>query len=116
MILCPKCGTRTNVYDSRISFEGQTRRKRECPSCSFRFATIEVLDTDRALHTKPGKPPKPKKEKPARPIKNSAPKRSTAKDIKRPRPEEDSLEPTSWDEDFYDVARELGIEGLDKYD
>lgn len=46
---CPKCHkTSTNVYDTRISKNGKsTRRRRECTNCGYRFTTIEevkVLD------------------------------------------------------------------------
>ena len=118
MILCPKCKTRTNVYDSRISYEGYTRRKRICPSCQNRFATIEVLDEDRVLTAKPGKPPKPKKEKPPRPVKTRPPKGQRLRVEKRQKNAEtlDSYQAEAWEDDFRDVARELGIEGFDRYD
>jgi len=41
---CAKCGTKTAVYDSRLTADGDLRRKRKCPNCGFRYATIEVLD------------------------------------------------------------------------
>jgi transcriptional repressor NrdR len=46
---CPKCGyLSTRVYDTRVTNSGTlTRRRRECPSCNYRFTTIEeakVLD------------------------------------------------------------------------
>ena len=117
MILCPKCGTRTNVYDSRISYEGTTRRKRLCPSCSHRFATIEVLDTERALHSKPGKPSKQKVEKPAKRIKEKPNARQgKSKTTRRPRDEQDPLDYSPWEEDFEEVVRDLGIDGIGRYD
>lgn len=113
MILCPKCNARTNVYDSRISFEGNTRRKRICPSCSHRFATIEVLDTDRPLEQRKQAAPKPKKEKLARVLKKREAKRSVKKEKqKRYDDEDDYLDSSAFDEDFEYVARELGIGGF----
>ena len=117
MILCPKCKARTNVYDSRISFDGKTRRKRSCPLCAHRFATVEVLDEDRPLVT--NKVPKERKEvkpKQARPQKKqSSVKRQIEKRPDRKDADVDYYESTL-DEDFYEVARELGIGGLDDYD
>ena len=115
MILCPECGARTNVYDSRISFEGNTRRKRVCPKCSHRFATIEVLDTGRPLKTRQPKVRAPKKVKPPRAVKKDAPKRIKQEKAKR-FDEEDAGYEDAFSNDFYEVARELGIGGLDNYD
>jgi len=115
MILCPSCGTRTNVYDSRISFEGNTRRKRLCPSCSFRFATIEVLDTGRPLETRQPKAPQPKKVRHARVAKKTAPKREPQQK-KKPSLYEEDNDADSFVDDFEDVVRELGIGGLNEYD
>lgn len=113
MILCPKCNARTNVYDSRISFEGNTRRKRLCPNCSHRFATVEVLDTDRPLEQKRATPPRPKTVKQARPKKKPAPeKRQKVEKAKRFDDEDDYEASSSFDEDFEYVAKELGIGGF----
>lgn len=39
---CPKCDTRTRVIDSRPV--GTTvHRRRRCPKCKVRFATVEYL-------------------------------------------------------------------------
>ena len=114
MILCQKCGTRTGVYDSRISFEGNTRRKRLCPKCSHRFATIEILDTGRPLKTQPTDPEIPKAKVP-RPAKKGAPKRIKQEKAKRFDDEDGSYEDAISD-DFYEVARDLGIGGLNEYD
>lgn len=111
MILCPKCNTRTNVYDSRISFEGQTRRKRICPSCDHRFATIEILDKGRVLNERKQAAPKPKKEKLPRAIKKPAPKRIKVEKSKRY--DEDDFYEDPLAEDFREVARELGIGGYE---
>lgn len=115
MILCPKCNARTNVYDSRISFEGQTRRKRLCPECNHRFATIEILDRGRPLRKDKPKAPAPEKVKPARVPKKSAPKKLKEQKAKR-FDEEDGHYEDSFTNDFYEVARDLGIGGLDNYD
>ena len=113
MILCPKCNARTNVYDSRISFEGNTRRKRICPSCSHRFATIEVLDSGRPLEPRKQAAPKPNKTKLAKPAKKSATQRKQKVEKTRRFDDEDEYESaTSFDEDFEYVARELGIGGF----
>ena len=113
MILCPKCNARTNVYDSRISFEVNTRRKRICPSCSHRFATIEVLDSGRPLEQRKQAAPKPSKVKLAKPAKKSATQRKQKVEKTRRFDDEDEYESTSaFDEDFEYVARELGIGGF----
>lgn len=40
---CPRCGSRTKVYDSRVISNGQTvRRMRKCPKCLFGFTTYET--------------------------------------------------------------------------
>jgi transcriptional regulator NrdR family protein len=115
MILCPKCNARTGVYDSRISFEGNTRRKRVCPQCNHRFATIEVLDVARPLERKKQKAQVERKPKPPKHPKKVAPKREVAHKEKRFNEIEDD-DADSFTNDFYDVARELGIEGLNDYD
>lgn len=113
MILCPKCNARTNVYDSRISFEGNTRRKRVCPSCSHRFATVEVLDSGRPLEQRKPTAPKPKKVKLAKPAKKSATQRKQKVEKTRRFDDEDEYESANaFDEDFEYVARELGIGGF----
>jgi transcriptional repressor NrdR len=48
-MICPKCqNEETKVYDSRLSKNGRTtRRRRECLKCGYRFTTLEevrVLD------------------------------------------------------------------------
>ena len=42
-MICSRCGTHTQVVDSRATIYG-TRRRRLCPSCSFRFSTYERSD------------------------------------------------------------------------
>lgn len=41
-MLCPKCKSRTEVYDSR-AFDATTRRGRRCAQCGHRFRTLEVV-------------------------------------------------------------------------
>lgn len=43
---CPRCGAKTDVYDTRINKQGLPRRLRRCSHdpCDFRFATIEMPD------------------------------------------------------------------------
>ena len=48
-MICLKCGAKnTKVYDTRVTKQGKsTRRRRECESCGYRFTTVEevkVLD------------------------------------------------------------------------
>lgn len=112
MILCPNCNARTNVYDSRISFEGNTRRKRICPSCAHRFATIEVLDSDRPLEQRKQAAPRPKKDRVAKPAKKPAVERAVKKEKQKRYDDEEDYIDTAFDEDFEYVARELGIGGF----
>jgi len=49
-MLCPKCGGKSQVMDSRLSGrvagrnESNIRRRRRCFSCKFRFTTREVIE------------------------------------------------------------------------
>ena len=44
---CPKCKhDKTKVYNSR-PFENTIRRNRECLKCKHRYATVEILETER---------------------------------------------------------------------
>jgi hypothetical protein len=53
---CPKCIEATQVLETR-----QTRRRRECLTCGFRFTTLEVLATEAAAPQPEPRPvPKPK--------------------------------------------------------
>lgn len=104
---CPSCGSRTDVYDSRVSQEGEFRRKRKCRECGFRYATIEVLDPSRPLEQeprtpKPKAPPKPKREK--RP-----PKMKQSKEPKIRRFDDDEIDYGVMDYEVQDVVRDLGI-------
>ena len=38
---CPKCCSRTKIWDSRLQDDAK-RRRRECLSCGYRFITIEI--------------------------------------------------------------------------
>jgi transcriptional regulator NrdR family protein len=105
---CPKCQSKTDVYDSRLSVEGEFRRKRKCRGCGYRYATIEVLDAARPLderQPKPKAPPKPKKVATPKPAK-------TAKVVREKRVrqyDDDEYTHSQMDYDAYDVARDLGI-------
>ena len=41
-MICPKCQSKSKVYNSRPTDDGTIRRNRECLKCSHRYATIEV--------------------------------------------------------------------------
>jgi len=41
-VICPKCKSKSKVYNSRPTDDGTIRRNRECLKCSHRYATIEV--------------------------------------------------------------------------
>lgn len=104
---CPKCQAKTDVYDSRLSQEGEFRRKRKCRGCGYRYATIEILDTARQLDqekrvAKPKEPPKPKKQatpKVAKPVREKKVRRYDDEDYVH----------SHIDYDIQDVARDLGI-------
>ena len=57
---CLKCGTKTQVYDSRLTDDGSLRRKRKCPQCGARHATIEMLDETTIPFARPRQPSPPK--------------------------------------------------------
>jgi len=42
-MICPKCGGRSKVYNSRPK-DNTIRRHRQCLKCSHRYATIEILE------------------------------------------------------------------------
>ena len=107
---CPKCNTKTDVYDSRLNGDGLLRRKRECPSCSYRFATIEVLDTVTPLMAREPKPKVPKPETPPKPKKPVAAK--VVKEKRKVRKFDDSddyIFGSAFEEELFDVGKELGI-------
>ncbi len=41
-MICPKCKSKSRVYNSRPTDDGTIRRNRECLKCKHRYATIEV--------------------------------------------------------------------------
>ena len=56
-MICPKCGKRARVIDSRPSDEYGVRRRRECTVCGKRFTTYEITAAmksgyDRTARTK----------------------------------------------------------------
>ena len=42
-MICPKCGGRSKVYNSRPK-DNTIRRHRQCLKCKHRYATIEILE------------------------------------------------------------------------
>lgn len=38
---CPKCGSDSMVYGTKMLKTGEIRRRRRCTSCGLRFSTIE---------------------------------------------------------------------------
>ena len=42
-MICPKCGGRSKVYNSRPK-DNTIRRHRQCLKCNHRYATIEILE------------------------------------------------------------------------
>ena len=42
-MICPKCGGRSKVYNSRPK-DDTIRRHRQCLKCKHRYATIEILE------------------------------------------------------------------------
>ena len=67
-MLCPKCESKTKVYDSR-SRSGTVHRYRKCLSCEHKFQTKEVLLEAQKTKPKPAAPPKrpPKRKLKPRP-------------------------------------------------
>lgn len=109
---CPKCTAKTDVYDSRLNEEGNLRRKRLCRTCSYRFATVEILDTDRPLlQASERKPKVPKPETPAKPKKPVAAKQvKVTKERKVRRFDDDDYQfGSAFEEELFDVGTELGI-------
>jgi transcriptional regulator NrdR family protein len=43
-MLCPECGERTRIVDSRRT-SGGVRRRRVCNGCEKRFTTMEIIWT-----------------------------------------------------------------------
>ena len=48
---CPKCCSKTFVYDTQSKRDGDVWRKRKCLNCQYRFTTIESVIPDK-LHKK----------------------------------------------------------------
>lgn len=106
---CPKCKSKTDVYDSRLSIEGEFRRKRKCRnvSCAHRYATIEVLDTARPLDQEPKEVKQNTEPKPKKDVVAKKPKTTREKRVRRF--DDDDYTHSSMDYDVQDVARDLGI-------
>lgn len=104
MIPCPKCKTRTDVYDSRINPLFQLRRKRICRSCGWRFATIEVTDKQNPLQQLDERPPRVAKPKPVKKEKTA----KTEKKVKQLKQEKvRRFDDDDFEEDSYDVPEDL---------
>jgi len=52
-VICPKCQSKSKVYNSRPTDDGTIRRNRECLKCSHRYATIEVSADVKQVVAKP---------------------------------------------------------------
>jgi len=65
-VLCPKCKSKSKVYDSR-SRSGTVHRYRKCLSCEHKFQTQEVLFKAEKREAKPAAPPKRPKKRNLRP-------------------------------------------------
>jgi hypothetical protein len=94
---CPKCGHRTDVYDSRLNTQGLVRRRRSCEGCGHRFATIEIENEFQPLG---------KKEKKSAPVPRVAKRKPSPPRIKR---EERKEEDFNWSEDYEDVGAYIDL-------
>lgn len=104
---CIKCGHKTTVYDSRVTVDGDFRRKRKCLGCGFRYATIEILDDidiavrgPRKLVETAAKPPQVVQAKRGKP--QPAPKKKR-EDL------DDMYEEYDHSSDVQDAMRDLGL-------
>lgn len=102
---CLKCGTKTLVYDTRLTDTGDLRRKRKCPACNYRYSTIEMLD-DVAVPVRTPNPEPPKAK-----VKVGKPQPKESGGSKKPA----RLMYDDEEEDYgfsdADVMRDLGIGG-----
>tara|TARA_R100000482_G_C4979929_1_gene82811 strand:+ start:122 stop:406 length:285 start_codon:yes stop_codon:yes gene_type:complete len=55
-MICPKCGGRSKVYNSRPK-DDTIRRHRQCLKCNHRYTTIEVLEQKHKAIDKPKEKP-----------------------------------------------------------
>jgi len=103
---CIKCGTKTAVYDSRLTVDGDLRRKRKCPNCGFRYATVEILDDiDIAVRG-----PKKLVETAAKPPEVVQAKRGKPQPTKKKREDlDDMYEEYDHTSDVQDAMRDLGL-------
>lgn len=63
-MICPKCQSKSKVYNSRPTDDGTIRRNRECLKCKHRYATIEVsADIKQVVEIPEPKPVVVKKKK-----------------------------------------------------
>lgn len=103
---CIKCGTKTAVYDSRLTVDGDLRRKRKCPNCGFRYATVEILDDiDIAVRG-----PRKLVETAAKPPEVVQAKRGKPQPTKKKREDlDDMYEEYDHTSDVQDAMRDLGL-------
>lgn len=45
-MICPKCGGKTGICDSRKVSARRVRRRRECKVCGERFSTVELPELE----------------------------------------------------------------------
>ena len=106
---CLKCGTKTSVYDTRLTDTGDLRRRRKCPACNYRYSTIEMLDDTNVPVRGPRKPAAEKQ--PVAKVKPGKPQPKESGGSKKPA----RLMYDDEEEDYgfsdADVMRDLGIGG-----
>lgn len=101
---CSQCGHKTDVYDSRLTEEGNLRRKRKCRSCGYRYATIELLDEPN-LQSRPTKKVAEVKPVKAKPL----PKGKPEKTVKKKVVDDDMYESYDSDYEVQEIVRDLGL-------
>lgn len=96
MLLCPKCGKKSEVIDSRLNVDyNAVRRRRRCKICGYRFTTYESIEFE--------KPKRIRKEKIEQPEITPEEKKIYEKVAKIERQEEKEFEDWDDEEDWVDV-------------
>ena len=63
-MICPKCQSKSKVYNSRPTDDGTIKRHRQCLKCEHKYATIEVsADIKKVVEFPDPKPVVVKKKK-----------------------------------------------------
>jgi transcriptional repressor NrdR len=101
---CPTCQGRTEVYDTRLNREGLVRRRRSCPGCAARFATIEILNLEQPLGKRES--PEPREPRPKLP----RPERPQAKPKETPAPRPKRIVRDEWEEPEEDLMAYFGFD------